>query len=175
MSLTPTWPPTWSGSNFKKSPTDRKLEQRDDRRAEIAHEEAEKRKVRKREKFACRFPLCGCRKLKLRLEVSHDKHKGAGGNPSGDRSIAKLMVLLCVHRHQDGAVSRHKGTLKTKYLTRSAGYNGPVAWLVDLNAIGRPVRRERFKEVARESAPGVLEPLTPWQEEVLALLASMTC
>lgn len=174
MTLTPTWPPTWSGSNFKKSPTDRKLERRRDRLDEINYEDKQKAHVRRRDKV-CRFPLCGCRKLRMRLEVSHVTHKGMGGNPLGDRSLPSIMVLLCVHRHQDGAVSRHKGTLKAQYLTASK-FNGPVAWLIDTNAAGVTHRRgQHWKEVARESAPGVLEPLTPWQLGVLTMLATMTC
>jgi hypothetical protein len=127
-------------------------------------ENTAKAKVRKRDRFQCRFPMCGCRKLKLRLEVSHDQHKGMGGNPKGDRSVTKLMVLLCVHRHQHGQISRHAGTLEAQPLTQF-GYDGPVAWKVKRGSI--------WFEVARESAPGVLLPLAPRQLWVLEDLAEM--
>jgi hypothetical protein len=99
----------------------------------VKHERDQKADVRRRDR-GCRFPLCGCRRLGLSLEarqeVSHDKHKGIGGNPAGDRSVAALMVQLCLHRHQDSRISRHKGTMRARALTRH-GYNGPVIWEAD--------------------------------------------
>lgn len=151
----------------KPSRTARRIQATKDQRAIERREDAEKAKVRRRDR-ACRFPLCGCRKLglalKARLEVSHHNHKGMGGNRLGDRSVCELMVLLCGHRHQDGAISRHKGTLRAHFLTRHL-YDGPVAWAV---RIGRT-----WVEVARESAPGTLEPLTNAQRELVENLAKM--
>jgi hypothetical protein len=79
-------------------------------------EDAEKQKVRRRDGY-CRFPLCGCGKMRLRTEVSHSEHKGMGGNPAGDRSKADLMVLVCHRRHKDGRVAIDKGTLRWRALT----------------------------------------------------------
>lgn len=155
--------------NWKPSRTARKLAKAADLKKLRTNEANEKKHVRRRDK-KCRFPLCGCRKLGLRLEVSHDRHKGMGGNPAGDRNTRRELVLLCVHRHQDGAISRHKGTLKARYLT-AKGYEGPVAWLVDLAEVGLPAE---WTEVARERAVGQLEPLTPRQAEILETLAGMT-
>jgi hypothetical protein len=155
-------------ANWKPSRTARKLAERKADVALEAHEDVEKAAVRRRDRL-CRFPLCGCRKLGLRREVSHDAHKGMGGNPAGDRSDRRTMVLLCVHRHQHGAVSRHKGTLRAAYLT-AKGYEGPVAWWVDLSEVGQP---PAWLEVARESAPGQLEPLTETQATILETLAKM--
>lgn len=159
-------------SNWKPSRTARKKAQLATRVERRTKEDREKAKVRRRDKF-CRFPLCGCRKLKLRLEVSHQEHKGIGGNPKGDRSTADLLILLCDHRHQYGAVSRHKGTMRTRALT-TAGMNGPVAWDVDLNALRRRAGHlGKWMEVARETAVQKLELLTPYQREVLEQLAEM--
>lgn len=144
----------------KPSRTARKLAEHKRRLERETHEETEKRAVRRRDK-RCRFPLCGCHRLGLRLEVSHDVHKGAGGNPTGDRSDRRSMILLCVHRHQDGLVSRHKGTLRILPLVRGLGFEGPVRFM--WNTI----------ELARESAPGVLEPLTEEQRARLLILAGM--
>lgn len=154
-------------SNWKPSRTVRKKAEHAARRKKIADELAEKRKVRRRDKV-CRFPLCGCRALKLRLEASHDFHKGMGSK--NGVSIAPLMVLLCVHRHQDGKISRHKGTLRSVYLTPDQ-HDGPVAWLVDAASMGG--KGGGWIEVARESAPGILEPLEAWQREMLTELAEM--
>lgn len=161
--------------NWKPSRTDRKIKEAKQRRELQRDETDAKLEVRRRD-GSCRFPLCGCRRLKLQLaargEVSHQRHKGMGGNPSGDRSTAAGLILLCNHRHQDGAVSRHKGTLRIKPLTR-AGMNGPVAFWVDLAAV-YGFRKAQWKEVARETAPRQLEPLERWQLDALQMLAEMT-
>ncbi len=153
-------------SNWKPSRTARKKAEHKAKAERRNQEDTEKRKVRKRDKV-CRFPLCGCRKLRLPLEVSHDFHKGMGSKDGV--SIAPLMVLLCNHRHQFGAISRHRGTLRSIYLTPDQ-YDGPVAWEVHLGDVAYP---QGWIEVARESAPGVLEPLTAPQAELLRRLAEM--
>lgn len=149
------------------------------RKTSQKHELDEKGKCRRRDR-GCRFPRCGCRKLgltlKVFLEVSHDKHKGMGGNLAGDRSTSRDMATFCKHRHQGGRVSIHKRTLRGVHLERDLGYDGPVAWLVDGRAIeGFAAYRNSagWIEVARERAVGVLEPLLPWQEELLDRLAEM--
>jgi hypothetical protein len=116
-----------------------------------AHEKSEKAKVRRRDK-GCRFPQCDCRRRRPRprLEVSHDAHKGKGGNPSGDRSVAERMILFCVTRHQEGVVSRHHGTLKTEYLT-SRKSDGPLEFWIRF-AVSSP-----WELLARERSVGVLE------------------
>jgi len=105
-----------------------------------------------------------------------------GGNPAGERSSADRMIYLCIHRHQHGAISRHKGTMRARPLTAD-GTKGPVAWDVDLETLrqraGRlmitrtAVARDGWLEVARETRVQVLEPLLPWQRSILALLAEM--
>ena len=155
----------------KPSRTARKVQEWKAKRARESDERKEKAKVRARDR-RCRFPGCGCGKLKLRLEVSHDTHKGMGSKDGV--STADQMVLLCVHRHQHGAVSRHAGTLRARFLT-SEGYNGAVAWDVDLGALlGRDTGRlVGWVEVAREKVPGVYWPGTARQEGLLRLLAEM--
>lgn len=153
------------------------------------HERFQKSETRRRDR-GCRFPKCGCRKLglliKARREVSHDKHKGMGGNPTGDRSMADIMVELCNHRHQDGAISRHKGTLRTRFLT-DLNYNGAVAWHIESDTLcrlwphlGKMTLLHRTwpdgwtgVAVATETAVNVLAPLAPWQFDVLRDLADM--
>lgn len=99
-----------------------------------------------------------------------------GGNPEGDRSTPDKMLLLCVQRHQDGIVSRHRGTIRVRPLTAD-GTNGPVAWDVDSDAIKPYIRRKSefgyWFELARESAVQTLEPLKHDQERILLALAEM--
>lgn len=149
-----------------------------------ADETREKGIVRIRDR-RCRFPLCGCQRprtdpMKAFLTVSHDFHKGMGGNPTGEVSIAPLMIALCRWRHQDAPVSRHAGTVQTRYLTPDHN-DGPVAWLVDLRAVYPSAYTETtWFEVAREDydegdrTDFRLEPLTDEQQHVLADLAMMT-
>lgn len=148
-------------------------------------ENANKAKVRRRDK-GCRFPLCGCQRLgvsplKAFQEVSHDKHKSMGGNPTGDRSTTAGMVQLCKHRHQDGMFSRHKGTLRVVFLT-DRGFDGPVRWEIDLGwwlmvVHNRGTRRQRDEgdwwTIATETAVNVWQPFGPLQLERLQILAKM--
>ena len=160
-------------ANPKPLASTRRLAKAQTRRHLKSHEELHKRLVRKRDGYHCRFPQCGCRTLGWPLEVSHFlHHKAMGGNPRGDRSVSDSMMLLCRHRHQEGAVSLHKGTLKVQVLTER-GADGPVAWLVDLDAIPVHGHGSHWFEVARESTVQQLEPLDEWQEDILLRLAEM--
>lgn len=142
-----------------------------------AAEIAEKDVVRERDK-RCRFPKCGCKRFDFGMKcwptVSHDMHKGMGGDPQGKVSIACLMILLCKWRHQDAPVSRHAMTMRTRYLTPDQN-DGPVAFEVDLWAVRPGMYQQRgvWFEVARESDVGLLMPLTEEQEHVLDELAEM--
>lgn len=168
----------FAGPLPKPSSTGRKKREHETKTARLTRESAAKGAVRRRDR-RCRFPLCGCKKLRLRLEVAHADHKGMGGNPAGDRSTADRMILLCTHRHQDGQVSLHKGTLWARPLTL-AGYDGPVAWLIDADTLFAGMyryvaRSARWAEVGVERAVGVLDEaaLTSQQRRVLEQLGEM--
>lgn len=163
----------------KPSATARWMQKQYERRKAATREKVNKCEVRTRDGYRCRFPLCGCSKWKIRLEASHARHKGMGGNPAGDRSEAKGMVLLCVHRHQHGAVSIHKGTLRPDFLTPYE-FDGPVAWLVDVEVLfpsryvgGSVPLSDRWFEVAREYDVQQLELPTAQQQIMLERLAEM--
>jgi hypothetical protein len=102
-------------------------------RASKANENANKQLVRARD-VRCRFPLCRCRLRGDPLHVSHQRHKGMGGNPAGDRSLPAGMMLLCAWRHREAPVSIDRGTLRWRPLTLD-GAGGPVAWDAQLPAI----------------------------------------
>lgn len=173
---------------FPKSTTAaRKKAREQTRRERVNHEQINKARVRRRDR-GCRFPLCGCKAIKLQLisatEVSHQRHKGAGGNPDGDRSLSSGMIQLCRHRHQDAIISRHKGTMRVRELT-PFGCDGPVAFdvrtdtlkaLIGLYRDPMPIlglNRAEWTEVAHEQHVGVLAPLASWQREALTYLAKM--
>lgn len=162
-------------SNWKPTRTARKKDEHETKAGRRLKENKAKTAVRFRDK-RCRFPLCGCSKIRVRCEVSHDKHKGMGGNPAGDRSITELMVYLCFTRHQDSRISRHAGTVRAEYLTEK-GFDGPVAWHADKDAleaagvVGVPQGVNLWIEIAREKAINELEPLTDVQRHILEQLA----
>lgn len=165
---------------FKKPRIVEKARKAKARRELRAKETNAKNAVRRRDRWHCRFPLCQCHELGVTpiaaLEVSHEVHKGMGGDKTGERSRTAGMVLLCKHRHQDGVISRHRGSLRAVALTEN-GYDGPVAWEIrveELNAIGRGQIRlvGEWVEVARESTPGYIYPPQPWQLFFLGALAA---
>lgn len=115
----------------KPSRTARMILKQQARREVEKYERENKAKSKRRDGGRCRFPLCGCGRLKLRLESSHQEHKGMGGDPSMLRSETGNLITLCVHRHQDGRISRSKGTLEARPMS-DAGCDGLVSWWVDL-------------------------------------------
>lgn len=134
------------------------------------HENANKEEVREREQWACRFPLCRCFNFNLFLEVSHQEHKGMGGDPTGERSTPEKMLLICNVRHKEGAISIDKGSLRWEALT-DAGANGPIAWSIDIGRFsGGMLAAGTWIEIAREASRGVLAPLT---ENQCAILESL--
>lgn len=154
----------------------RDREKRERRRKRIAYERDNKAAVRRRDR-GCRFPLCGCSELRLRDEVAHLEHKQMGGDPGLHRSGAPGMIRLCYHRHRLGRVSLHAGTLRVVALTM-AGTDGPVAFQVDRDFVpeqwfGPGGYVEPWVELARETAPGILAPLTEAQRAYLEQLAHM--
>jgi hypothetical protein len=167
--------------NWKPLAATRRLKRRRDRSALRTTEDKNKQAARRRDGHRCRFPRCGCRRVSIRLEASHLKHKGAGGNPSGSRSTPAGLILMCAQRHQDGVVSVHKGTLRVRPLTRK-GCDGPVAWLLPIDTTDALLAHRAgvtfpkgrgWVEIARESAVQQLEPLQSWQTIILAELAEM--
>ena len=156
----------WMGSSSKVDRFKARVAQR-------SEEFENKELVRKRDLRRCRFPLCGCKKFGFSLHVSHQQHKGMGGNPKGDRSTTDKMILVCYARHRGHPMAIDKGTVKWKALTRH-GADGPVAWLVDLPSLTDLAhKRQRWVEVAREVRVQELEPLTDDQRRILTQLARM--
>ena len=107
----------------------------------------------------CRVPDCGCRKF-IDLEVAHTQHRGAGGNPTGDRSDPKMMVLTCRSRHRTSRISIDAGTLRPVPLTKD-GTRGPCAWEVDRRALTMSRAQmgtdpAEWVEFAREAWPHVV-------------------
>jgi hypothetical protein len=155
----------------KPSPTARKIAQRRKRLDSVNTENAHKREAKRRDQYRCRFPLCGCGALRLRIESSHLRHKGHGGNPTGDRSQVSGLVTLCIHRHQHGRISIHKGTLRPHFLTNDQ-FNGTIAWEIDLSELGLKASAPVWREIARETSIQSWA-LTDWQRDTLQQLADM--
>lgn len=145
--MNPACGPMWKGSR-----TAAKRAKVKARTKRATREKGNKVASKKRDGYRCRFPLCGCKQLGLRLDSSHWAHKGAGGDPRGQRSEEENLVTLCSHRHKDGAVSIDKGTLRPVFLT-ARGYNGPIAWEINLAAYwGDYTKPDAWYRVAVELA-----------------------
>lgn len=166
-----TWPPRWTEPHFKE-PGSRKVARGLKREKRATKEKKKKTDVRGRDKY-CRFPLCGCKRFALALHVSHQKHKGMGGNPKEDRSDPALMVLVCSARHKENRISIDRGTVRWRALTDD-GAAGPIAWAVAARALyGSRVGRAEWLELARETAIHVYEPIASRQRAILERIATM--
>lgn len=171
------WPPRWApGPHFKGSSTSPRVEKRQEKAETKAAEEKNKRKVRTRDK-GCRFPLCGCRKLKIQPHVSHSQHKGMGGNPAGDRSAPELLIHLCACRHRENRISIDKGTLRWRELEKGKGSEGPIAWDIRTSEIPAKFRgvwrKLEWFEVWRETERGRGVPTTARAFDILKWLGTM--
>lgn len=168
----------YQGKHRERKPPGPTARARKRRSRNVSALETANKKIARDRDGRCRFPFCGCRSrglgMKGVLTVSHDRHKGIGGDPTGDRSQPELLILLCKWRHQDAPVSRHAGTMRTRYLT-DAKNDGPVAFDVDLWAVypGLYMSSGVWLEVAREIERGVLGALNAEQCQVLDDLAGM--
>lgn len=171
--LTDTWPPRWKGSNFKKPVIAKAVRAKKTTKLRT-RERKQKDVVRERDVY-CRFPRCGCRKLKLPLESAHKKHKGMGGDPKGKLSEPENLITLCHARHRTLPISVHHGTLRVAPLT-AEGMAGPCAFSIDINRLTQDyaARAPRWFEIGRELSRHCFEPFTPEQATLLKRLAAMT-
>ena len=132
------------------------------------HETREKAKVRRGDP-GCRFPRCVCRRLGLALAVAHLNHKGSGGNPTGDRSLAHLMIRLCSARHRESYISLDGETVSIIPMS-SDGTRGPCRWFVDIHALDdgpTGTRPAKWVAIGVERSRGVFELFTPKQVGLL--------
>lgn len=152
------------------------------RRARTSAEDAIMRRVRREDRY-CRFPLCGCGRLKLPLEVAHLEHRGMGGNPSLARTTPENLILLCRPRHRAHKFALDKKTIRCVSLTE-AGARGPVRWLMDATILSDDYTEDLvfpsnkrgeslWAVLAEETAPHSFLPFTSAQREILTLLAGM--
>lgn len=151
----------WAGTNFKGPRVSTKERRRRKTAPLRTAERKNKNKVRQRD-VRCRFPLCKCHAFGLALHVAHLSHKGMGGDPTGERSQPELMILLCIRRHRESAISIDKGTLECQPLT-AAGTAGPVSWWLKL-------RDGEWWELAREWKPHAIERLNVGQRGLVETL-----
>lgn len=140
---------------FPKSTGSRKVARGLKRITRKKAEDTEMAKVRKRDKY-CRFPLCGCKKFGLTMHVAHQRHRGMGGNPAGDRTDTRTMVYVCSARHRENKYSIDRGTIRWRGIT-AAGANGPIMWEVE-SARQRGPYTSGWEVVAIEKDIHIYEP-----------------
>lgn len=124
------------------------LEGRQRRAERKAHEDREMTAARKRDMaltHGCRWARCEHMPHKPRLEVSHCfQHRGMGGDPSGERTERRLLMLACFIHH-----SRiDDGDLEVRAQDDELGTDGPLDFYAR-NEFGR------MELVASETRIGV--------------------
>lgn len=158
------------------------------RRDTKAAEDAIMRQVRREDRY-CRFPECGCGKMKLGLDVAHLEHRGMGGNPKLDRTTPAGLILLCRARHRAHKFALDKKTIRCEPLT-DMGSRGPVRWEIPLREACELLNENDLKNcqldyddvdrfswmvLAVEQSRHVFEAFTPAQSAILRHLSTMTC
>jgi len=94
------------------------LEKRQRRADTVAHERREMTAAKRRDGGKCRRPRCGFKTLPV--DACHLQHRGAGGNPKGDRTTQNTVIALCRVHH--GMYDR--GDLRIEPLT-GLDFGGP--------------------------------------------------
>lgn len=94
-----------------------------------------------RDGLCCRVPWCNYDGYAL--HSAHQKHKGMGGNPTGDRNTTAGLMTVCAMHHREGKFALDKGTLRYVALDPEAVCNGPVSWQAKVEG--------RWLEVATET------------------------
>ena len=84
----------------KPMPGNYDLERKAKRATEKAHEQREMQAALIRDRRTCRVPRCEWMAKKLRVEPAHQRHRGMGGNPSGDRTTRATVIALCIRHHR---------------------------------------------------------------------------
>ncbi len=99
------------------------LERRQRRADLVAHEQREMQAALQRDGRKCRVPRCEYAPRKLPIDPCHLKHRGMGGDPSGERTERKTVISLCrVHHGQ-----YDNGGLAIEPLTADV-FDGPAAF-----------------------------------------------
>lgn len=100
------------------------IERKRRRQAIEAHEHAEMTAALVRDGRRCRWPGCEFAKFSLPIDPCHFiKHRGMGGDPSGELTERKLVVSLC-RRHHD-ALDKF-GEIEIEALDKSRLADGPL-------------------------------------------------
>lgn len=170
-----------NGPNWKPDHVMSKVRRHIKRRETKSAEDRIMAAVRREDRY-CRFPLCGCGKLKLTLDVAHageQGHRKMGGNRSLSATQPQNLILICRPRHRAHKFALDKHTLRVEPLTER-GLRGPVRWWIDRASLNTEVTwylnpAEGEELLATETAPHSFEPFTEAQAAILRYLATMEC
>jgi hypothetical protein len=126
------------------------------------------------------------RSIWAKPEVAHMKHRGMGGNPTADRSLPELMILVCNWRHKVARFSLDQKTIRCLPLTER-GMRGPVQWqglvecivpsiikttewLTSSAEATQDANSDWWMVLARETVPHEFQPFTEAQMTVLGFI-----
>lgn len=108
------------------------LERRERSASRRSNEQKIMQQAKRRDGNVCRIPRCEYRTKDLPIDCCHMRHRGAGGNPSGDRTVTPLLFAACRIHH--GLYDR--GELDVQPQT-DRGADGPMDWLMPNPITGR--------------------------------------
>lgn len=111
-----------------------------------AFEKSVMREAKVRDGWQCRFPNCEFRAKELPIDVCHERHRGIGGNPTGDRTDRRYLISYCRIHH--GMYDRHE--IDHEHLAPLKGADGPCAFY-------RRIESGRMECVAVERMIGMPE------------------
>lgn len=132
-------------ASAKPLPGDFRAERHEKRNQQKAHERREMQAALKRDGKRCRVPRCEFAPLNFVIDPCHERHRGMGGNPKGDRTTRATVISLCRRHHR----LYDQGGIEIEPLTHK-GFDGPC----DFYAVEGQTRTH----YATERLVGVSEP-----------------
>lgn len=103
------------------------LDRRKRKAEQTAAEQAVMKAALRRDLNTCRFPRCPFAKKGMVVDPAHyQQHRGAGGNPSGDRTERTGQIVALCRRHHDMLDSY--GEIEIDHVDAALGADGPLVF-----------------------------------------------
>jgi len=121
------------------------LARRAKRKSAKAAEDAVMRAAKRRDGNKCRWPRCEFQKQGFTVHACHNTHRGAGGNPKGDRTTKANLIALCARHH---TLWDDVAAIDITPQDHGRGFDGPADFWVRAES-------GRMELIAREKSIGI--------------------